>query len=1094
MSHFRKVILATTSTLAAALLLLSPGGAGVNTASAQSGGVPVRDDLIITQNTVLAPGVYRVGDSAGDGVIQIHADNVTLDGSGVTLAGDGKGYGISMNGHTGLTLKNINVGGYFYGVRISNASGVLIQNSNISGNHKDTTTGFLDIGLDEHYGGGILFDNVSHSTVQDNTLTNQSTGLEMVASDNNHVLNNVTSSGPEVNERGQNSCWGVRLSASSSNLVRGTIADYVDRRRYGLDSGDSAGILLVRGSHNNRVISNSLTHGGDGFFIGNSCEMASNNNYVYGNDGSFSPHNAFECTASSGNVFERNTASGSDYGFWLGYSRNTRVTGNEISDNVQAGIAVANGRGNELDRNTISRNQVGVHLWADDNNNCPATECGAACPSSDYRIHHNNITLNTRGLWVENSTGVAVSRNQLGNNVNQNIYFAGANSLVTVAHNNLACQNTIAVPENLAYGKQATSSRGSGKAESGGEDRAALAVDGVVFDESSSWSPAGTLYQGGYWQVDLGATYSLSEFVIYPYYINLGDFPLRFHIDVSATGQFAGEQVRVVTETARPIRQTLVYDFAPVSGRFVRLVSDEPARDWVQMMEFAAFSRQGHYPVQCQYAAYNAAATGSDVAAYRNWWGATSLAAISRLIYDRNDDPGKGYLYYYPFLQSPIPPTSGASGPGLGPWAATTSLPQASAAPFVDRGQQLVFYNDRAYLFGGQGPGGVPQTGVYHARLRPDGTAGPWASTTPLPGSFYDQVVLRVGSRVYLITGGGGATAVYYASILSSGALGAWASTSPLFPSRQSFAAATYGNYIYATGGNSGGMQSSVKYTSVRADGTLNAWADTTPLPEPMQSHTTAVYDSFLYVFAPNGHVYFAPINPNGTLGAWTATTPLPQAMSNYTTFEEDGHIYLLGGNSPGVYYAPVRDDGKLEAWRLSTNLPEQINNLRAGAYGGYVYALGGNNAGGYKSTFYYAQLTVPAGCQGGEGVTAPLNGGRYGGASALTYKGWNTVTVTGVGQASGTSFSDAFYIFADGNGNPVTPQHYTARDNWALAINGQPAEMLAPGRQVPAYRPDHRYTFRINAPAGPLAFGVGDGYGADNSGKYVAGLCGGTP
>ncbi|MCA1567762.1 MAG: right-handed parallel beta-helix repeat-containing protein [Acidobacteria bacterium] len=1085
MSRLRNVSFVALLLSAAAFLLLTQNRTAINSVNAQSKTAPVGDNLIITQSTTLTPGVYQVSDPGEDGVIQIHADNITLDGTGVSLVGDGKGYGISMNGHTGLTLQNFNVSGYRYGVRISNASNVLIQNSNISGNYKDTTTSFLAIELDETYGGGILFNNVSFSTVQHNTLTNQSTGLEMIASNNNRVLNNVTSSGPELNESGQNSCWGVRLSGSSSNLVRGTIADYVDRRRYGFESGDSAGILLVSGSNSNRIISNSLTHSGDGFFIGNTCGRASNNNYVYGNDGSFSPHNAFECTFSGGNVFEKNTANNSDYGFWLGYSHETRLIGNEINDNVSAGIAVEHGRNNEFDRNTISRNQLGIRLWADDNN-CPWPDCGTACPSSDYRIHHNNITLNTRGLSIENSTNVAVSRNQISNNVSQNVYFSGASSNVTVAHNNLACQNTIAVSENLAYGKQATASSNAATA--------ARAVDGIVFDPASSWVPDNPLGTGGYWQVDLGAASSLSEFVIYPYYINLGDFPLRFHIDVSTTGAFAGEQVRVVTETARPIKQAIVYDFAPASARYIRLVSDDPPRNWIQMMEFAAFSQQGHYPVQCQYAAYNDMAAGRDVPAQRNWWGTTSPSAIDALIYDHNDDPGKGYVFYNPFLPSPIPTNSGASGPGVGQWATTTPLPQASTAPFIDRGQQLIFHNNHIYVFGGHGADNVPQTGVYYAALLPDGTTGPWTATTPLPGAFNDQVVLRVGNRVYLITGAAGATAVYYASILSNGSLSSWTSTAPLSPSRQSFAAVAYGNYLYAAGGNSGGLQSFVKYSSVGAGGALNAWANTTPLPEPMQSHTMAAYDGFLYVFAPNGHVYYAPVNVDGTLGAWAATTSLPQAMSKYSTFEEDGFIYLIGGSSPGVYYAPIRDDGTLGLWQLTTNMPEQINNLRVGASNGYVYALGGNNAGGYKNTVYYAQLTVPVGCQGGEVVMAPFTGGLGGGVSSLTYRGFDTVTVTGVGQASGTNYSDAFYIFADGNGNPITPQHYASQYNWTLAINSQPAESFIPGQQVPAYRPDHRYTFRINAPGSPLTFGVGDGYGPDNSGRYVIGLCGGTP
>ena len=141
----------------------------------------------------------------------------------------------------------------------------------------------------------------------------------------------MISEGPEGNELRQNSCWGIRLDGSTGNLVRGNVADYVDRRRYGTDSDDSAGILLVSGANDNQIISNSFTHSGDGFFLGNTCARASFRNYVYGNDGSFSPHNAFEATFSSGNVFDRNWANDSNYGFWLGYSYDSRITRNEIS-------------------------------------------------------------------------------------------------------------------------------------------------------------------------------------------------------------------------------------------------------------------------------------------------------------------------------------------------------------------------------------------------------------------------------------------------------------------------------------------------------------------------------------------------------------------------------------------------------------------------------------------------------------------------------------------------------------------------------------------------------------------------------------------
>ncbi|MBV9209653.1 MAG: right-handed parallel beta-helix repeat-containing protein [Acidobacteria bacterium] len=1097
-------------------------------ARAQMEEVEVTDDLVITHDVRLIPGEYHLQDRNRDGIIQIDGDGITVDASGVVIISDdgsgnpeGEGIGLVSNKHDDLTLLNFDIRGYrhgieinsarnvlldnssvsgsLYGVRIQSAQNVLIQNSNISGNHKDITSCGLDIGLGEYYGGGILFVNVTDSIVRDNTLTNESTGLEMINCSRNQVLNNMTSSGPAGNETQQNSCWGIRLQGSTDNLLRGNIADYVDRQRYlrdplicpcnpcdcsqscdpsccpvYLDSGDSAGILLVSGSNHNQVISNSMLYSGDGFFIGNSFQRASNDNYVYGNDGSFSPHNAFEATFSTGNIFDRNFANNSDYGFWLGLSDNSRVQRNLIAGNYNNGIAIEHGHDNELNHNAISRNNgAGIRLWAD----------GGGNPSHDYHIHHNDIESNNVGLAVENTAGVYASRNQLRSNNSRNVQTTNVSAPTDISHNNLQCENSVTASDNLAYGKSATASVDSGTA--------ARAVDGVVFSENHSWSP-GHVEAGQYWQVNLGDIYNISEIVIFPYYGNLHDFPYSYHINVATDKTCsAWSATPVVTELNRVHRQETIYDFPQTPARCLRLVSDDPTREWIQMSEFAVYASTGHYPVDCRYAFDNT--TTPSISAPRNWWGTTDTAQIMQLIL--------GQVTYTPFLLEPIPSSSGADGARLDGWATTTPLPQAEAAPFLDngviRGQQLIFYNNRVYVFGGQKAGNALLQDVYYNFIRPDGTLRPngWTSATPLPGAFYDQAVVRVGNHVYLITGAAGATAVYYATLQADGSLGAWTATASLNPSRQSFAAVAYGKYIYAAGGNSGGMRDFVKFTSVNPDGSLNAWADTTALPEAMQAHTLAAYDDFLYFIAPSGQIRFASINSNdGTLGAWQTTTALPQALSSYATFEHDGSLYVLGGNSTTVYYATIMSDGTLGAWQTTAALPEQLRGLRVGASDGYVYAIGGFDGTTYRNTVSYARLEVPGGCDGGENLTAQFNGGVYAVTSALTYRGLDTVTVSGVGQASGGDYSDAFYIFADGNGNPVTPWHPTGQYNWLLTINGAHPEDLIRDHQIPAYRPDHRYTFQIVAPAGALTFGVGDAYTPDNTGSYAIGLCGGTP
>lgn len=303
--------------------------------------------------------------------------------------------------------------------------------------------------------------------------------------------------------------------------------------------------------------------------------------------------------------------------------------------------------------------------------------------------------------------------------------------------------------------------------------------------------------------------------------------------------------------------------------------------------------------------------------------------------------------------------TPPACGPAIGPWLQTTALPIPSGTTGA-RGQPLVVYQDRVYVFGGTNDAGDRLTNVYYSNINADGSLGPWIETTPLPEQYFDQVVVRVGKHVYLITGANGAVAVYYAPINADGTLGAWVRTADLLPSRQEFAAAAHGEYIYVVAGNASGLTDRVWFTSVRPDGSLNPWADTTPVPEAMQAHTMVAHDGTLYVFAPNSNIYSAAIQADGTVGPWGTETSLPQAMLAYTTFAHRQHVYLLGEPSRAVHYAPLLAGHSLGEWQATAPLPAQRNRLRAGGHGCFVYAIGGFDGSHFQDTVYYAPLQAP--------------------------------------------------------------------------------------------------------------------------------------
>ena len=114
--------------------------------------------------------------------------------------------------------------------------------------------------------------------------------------------------------------------------------------------------------------------------------------------------------------------------------------------------------------------------------------------------------------------------------------------------------------------------------------------------------------------------------------------------------------------------------------------------------------------------------------------------------------------------------------------------------------------------------------------------------------------------------------------------------------------------------------------------------------------------------------------------------------------------------------------------------------------------------------------------------INVPFANGPNGATTANTYTGNVTITVSGHGHASQSAESDAFYIYTDNSGNPITPEHHF---DFGLCINQKPVENYV---AVSPYRDDHTYQFTISAGDSPqkLTFGVCDTYTVDNTGAFT--------
>lgn len=321
--------------------------------------------LVITRDTCLAPGVYYL--PAG---IVIEADNVTLDGGGALLVGEGRqGSGVTIRGRSGVTVRNLRLAEYYHGIRAEDCRGLGLAGNQVTATAEvPADTIFLDIwlGPDQAYGGGILLHRVEDSVVEGNDLQHQQSGLLT------YHCGRLT---VRRNRAHYNSGYGFHLFGTSDSVWEENGADYCSRfepREGGLHFGhmgaDATGFLAVYGSSRNVFRRNTARLGGDGFFLAglgpDGVPRGCDDNLFEENDGSLSPNIAFEATFCRGNIFRDNHADRCNYGFWLGFSWDTVLSGNRMVLNRQAGMAVENGHGFEVRGNTFQGNGHGILLWS----------------------------------------------------------------------------------------------------------------------------------------------------------------------------------------------------------------------------------------------------------------------------------------------------------------------------------------------------------------------------------------------------------------------------------------------------------------------------------------------------------------------------------------------------------------------------------------------------------------------------------------------------------------------------------------------------------------------------------------------------------
>jgi len=370
--------------------------------------------------------------SMEEAVIVIEGNNITVDFNNSILKGSNTkkqpdeffGVAILIKGGKNITIKNLKVKGYKVALLARGVSNLTIDNCDLSYNyrqHLNSTQEKEDISdwLSHHqnekdewlrYGAAMYLRDCDSMTIKNTKVTGGQNALMMTNCNYGKIYNNDFSF---------NSGLGIGMYRSSFNKIAYNKINFNVR---GYSHGvynrgqDSAGILIYEQSNSNYFYKNSVTHGGDGFFLWagqttmDNGKGGCNDNVLLKNDFSFAPTNGIEVTFSR-NVISGNRIFECDHGIWGGYSYNTMISGNQFRLNRIA-IAIEHGQDNEIHHNIFFDNKEAIRLWG--RKEQPA-DWGYVknrdTRSRNYIITNNNFNSNSLAMSISRTKTLNVFDN-----------------------------------------------------------------------------------------------------------------------------------------------------------------------------------------------------------------------------------------------------------------------------------------------------------------------------------------------------------------------------------------------------------------------------------------------------------------------------------------------------------------------------------------------------------------------------------------------------------------------------------------------------------------------------------------------------------
>jgi len=353
--------------------------------------------------------------------VVVERDNIIIDGASHTLYGGGTfSRGIDLTGRSNVTITGIEIKAFWDGISLWDSSDIKMYGNNITANKANGihliysfNSKIFENNITTNDKGIYLYSS-SNNTIYGNNITNHHNDIAVYITNSfNNTLykNTMNNNGYDLEVHGHILSHFMH-SIEVSNLIDKKPIYYIVNQTNLVTTPvthPQIGYLALINCFNATVENLNLTSNGQGLLLG-----YTNNSRITGNSITNNYDGVWLYSSFGNTISQNNIALNNYYGVYLnGNSSNNSISGNNITDNGHC-IELDEVSDNMISRNNITNSEYGIYSWK----------------SSNCSIYENTLTNNDYGVWLESESSFPNNRffhnNFVDNYQHVHIYIAGS--------------------------------------------------------------------------------------------------------------------------------------------------------------------------------------------------------------------------------------------------------------------------------------------------------------------------------------------------------------------------------------------------------------------------------------------------------------------------------------------------------------------------------------------------------------------------------------------------------------------------------------------------------------------------------------------